>query len=185
MTVKKPEPTGEAGVRVLGIDPGSRVAGYALVEERSGTVSLVQAGTLRPDPALPMAQRMARLYRGIADLIDQYTPDEAAMEEIFTAKNAASALVLGQARGAILAACGMHAVPLASYEPSVVKKTLVGTGRAEKEQVAFMVRRILGLPDTTPYATDATDAMAVAVCHLNHRRFARLAATAGGGRGGP
>ncbi|AGW15128.1 crossover junction endodeoxyribonuclease RuvC [Megalodesulfovibrio gigas] len=166
-----------AAVRVLGIDPGSRVAGYAVVEERSGKACLVEAGTLRPDPSLPMAHRLARLYRGVADLIDRHAPHEAAMEEIFTAKNAASALVLGQARGAILAACGVLGLPVTGYEPSVVKKTLVGTGRADKEQVAFMVRRILAATEGA-YAMDATDAMAVAVCHLNHRRFARLTATA-------
>ena len=161
-------------VRVLGIDPGSRVAGYAVVEERSGKAALVEAGTLRPDPSAPMALRMSRLFRGVADLIDQFAPHEAAMEEIFTAKNAASALILGQARGAILAACGVHGLTVAGYEPSLVKKTLVGTGRAEKEQVAFMVQRVLNCRGE--FAKDATDAMAVAVCHLNHRRFARLAA---------
>ncbi|GAB7080054.1 crossover junction endodeoxyribonuclease RuvC [Megalodesulfovibrio paquesii] len=161
-------------IRVLGIDPGSRVAGYAVVEECSGKATLVEAGTLRPDPSAAMSLRMSRLFRGVTDLIDRFSPDEAAMEEIFTAKNAATALILGQARGAILAACGLHGLAVAGYEPSVVKKTLVGTGRADKEQVAFMVQRVLACRGT--FAKDATDAMAVAVCHLNHRRFARLAA---------
>lgn len=163
---------GSGACRVLGIDPGSRVMGYAIVEERSGQTTLIAGGTLRPDASAAMHVRLSRLYRGVADLIDVHQPHAAAMEDIFTAKNVASALTLGQARGAIMAACGLHGLEVAGYAPTIVKKALVGTGRADKEQVAFMVAQLLKTSKT--YAKDATDAMAVAICHLNHRRFARL-----------
>lgn len=159
-------------IRILGIDPGSRVMGYAVVEECSGQTCLIAGGTLRPDASAAMSVRVARLFRGVADLIDQHQPHAAAMEEIFTAKNVASALTLGQARGAIMAACGVHGLDVTGYAPTAVKQALVGTGRADKEQVAFMVAQLL--KTSKPYAKDATDAMAVAICHLNHRRFARL-----------
>ena len=99
---------------------------------------------------------------------------EAAIEQVFTAKNAASALKLGQARGVAVAACAAHRVPVSDYEPTLVKKSVVGTGRAEKEQVAFMVRRLLNVRGEG-WALDTTDALAVAICHLTMRRLKLLA----------
>lgn len=160
-------------VLVLGLDPGSRCTGWGLVSEVSGKCVLVGAGTLRPRITAAISERLGQIYSGLSDLIRGHQPDEAAIEEVFTHKNPASALKLGQARGAIMACCAVNGLPVTGYDPASVKKNLVGGGRAEKSQVAFMVGRILGCkPD---WAVDASDALAVAICHLNHRRLARLA----------
>ncbi len=163
---------------VLGIDPGSRVTGWGVVSEVSGVVTLVDCGTVRtaePD----MARRMGIIFRGVTDVITALRPDEAAVEEVFTARNPASALKLGQARGAALAACAVHGLAVHGYEPTKVKQAIVGVGRAEKQQVAFMVATILGVKKPS-WAVDASDALAVALCHLTMRRYNRLARLNGG-----
>ncbi|MFP4237563.1 MAG: crossover junction endodeoxyribonuclease RuvC [Desulfonatronovibrio sp.] len=157
---------------VLGIDPGSRCTGYGIISERSGALSLVEAGTVRLDSVDDMSRRLARIFTELSALINRFEPDEAAVEEIFTAKNASSALKLGQARGAVIVACSNKGVPVYSYEPTMVKKSIVGGGRATKEQVAFMVARLLG--SRGGWAKDASDALAVAITHLNQRRMTRL-----------
>lgn len=162
-----------AGIVVLGIDPGSQCTGYGLVREVSGQAELVAAGCIRTRAGEDMALRLADIHRGVAALIKEHGPAEAAMESVFTAKNVGSAIKLGQARGAALAACGGAGLTVAAYAPMEVKKSLVGAGRAEKSQVAFMVARVLGMKGAT-WPTDASDALAVAVCHLNHRRMQRL-----------
>jgi len=106
-------------------------------------------------------------------VIARHMPQEAAVEQIFTAQNVASALKLGQARGVAVAACAAKDLPVSDYEPTLVKKSLVGTGRAEKDQVAFMVRRMLNMREGK-LALDTTDALAVAICHLTMRRFVKL-----------
>lgn len=158
---------------MLGLDPGSRVTGYGLVREVSGQAELIAAGTIRPDVKASMAERLGVIFTKLSQLIERFGPDEAAVESVFTARNAQSALKLGQARGAAMTACAVKGLSLAEYEPSKVKKSLVGTGRAEKSQVAFMVGQVLGQKPN--WATDASDALAVAICHLNMRRMARLA----------
>lgn len=162
-----------AGIVVLGIDPGSQCTGYGLVREVSGQAELVEAGCIRTKAGQDMALRLAAIHAGLAALIAAHGPAEAAMESVFTAKNVKSAITLGQARGAALAACGAAGLEVAGYAPMEVKKSLVGAGRAEKSQVAFMVARVLGMKGAT-WPTDASDALAVAVCHLNHRRMQRL-----------
>ncbi|MFW5730217.1 MAG: crossover junction endodeoxyribonuclease RuvC [Desulfonatronovibrionaceae bacterium] len=157
---------------ILGIDPGSRCTGYGLIRETSGVLELVRAGTIRTDKVGEMSQRLARIFTGIVDIIAEYGPHQAAVEEIFTARNASSALKLGQARGAAIAACAHSTVPVFSYEPTMVKKSIVGAGRADKDQVAFMVARLLNC--SGGWARDASDALAVAVTHLNQRRISRL-----------
>ncbi len=169
------------GVVVLGVDPGTRCTGYGVVQERSGCVTLVAAGALRPPAKAPMDQRLGALFAGLDEVLALHSPHEAALEEAFTHKNAASALKLGQARGAIMAACAVRGVPVTGYQPTLVKQAVVGTGRAEKEQVAFMVRQTLGALKAT-WPLDVTDALAVALCHLNARRLARLVDAASGGR---
>ncbi len=160
------------GVLILGLDPGSRVTGFGLVREISGAASLVEAGTIRCSQEQE-ADRLGHIFSELAKIIARHQPDEAAVEDVFTAKNARSALKLGQARGSALAACALAGLAVSGYAPTHVKKNIVGQGRAEKEQVAFMVAQILGVrkPD---WAKDASDALAVAVCHLNERRFKRL-----------
>jgi crossover junction endodeoxyribonuclease RuvC len=165
-----------AGVVVLGLDPGSRVTGFGVVAEVSGQARLLEAGTIRTGDK-DMAARLGAIFRKVAAVIERHGPGEAAMENVFVAENTASALKLGQARGAALAACGVAGLAVAGYEPSKVKKSLVGVGSADKKQVAFMVARVLGVKDPD-WPLDASDALAVAVCHLNERRFRKMAGLA-------
>ncbi len=161
-------------VTVLGLDPGSRVTGYGIVIESSGQAKLVVAGTIRTPLKKPMAHRLGVIYEQLDALIKAHSPDEAAIENVFVAKHPGSALKLGQARGAAMAACAVGGLDVAEYEPTKVKKALVGMGRAPKDQVAWMVAQILGIKNPG-WAEDASDALAVAICHLNHRRINRLA----------
>ena len=158
-----------APVTVLGLDPGSRVTGYGLIREEGGQPRLLKAGAIRTDSSAEWWVRLGQIFKGVEALILEYEPLESAMEEVFVAVNTSSALKLGQARGAAVAACAAHGVPVIGYEPTKVKKNLVGVGRAEKSQVAFMVGRILGVkPD---WSSDAADALGLALCHLNMRRI--------------
>ncbi len=160
---------------VLGIDPGSRCTGFGLIHERSGSLKLLKTGTIRTDPGADLSLRLAAIFSGICALILEYGPQEAAVEEVFTAKNSSSALKLGQARGAAMVACAHNRIPVFSYEPTLVKKSLVGAGRAGKDQVAFMVARLLGQKNADPaWPRDASDALAVAIAHLNQRRAAMI-----------
>lgn len=160
------------GVAVIGIDPGSRNTGWGVVREVSGVLQLVDCGVIRPPLDGAFADRLGSIYRELHAILVRLQPDEAAVEQVFTAKNAATALKLGQARGAAIAACASLGLPVRDYEPMVIKKSLVGVGNAEKSQVGFMVGRILGVrPD---WAVDTGDALAAAICHLTVRRFERL-----------
>ncbi|WP_045221152.1 crossover junction endodeoxyribonuclease RuvC [Desulfonatronum thioautotrophicum] len=158
---------------VLGIDPGSRVTGFGVIREISGRLSLVDAGTIRTTTDAGMDVRLGQIFFRLTEIISQYQPANSAIENVFQSRNPAAALKLGQARGVAIAACAQGKVPVFSYEPTMVKKSIVGVGRAEKSQVAFMVARLLevGKPD---WAEDASDALAVAICHVNQQRFVRL-----------
>ncbi|ACV69031.1 crossover junction endodeoxyribonuclease RuvC [Desulfohalobium retbaense] len=164
----------ENGLVVLGLDPGSRCTGFGVVRERSGQLTLLETGTIRPKSSEGLSLRLGALLTQIAVVIDRWSPHEAAIEDVFVARNTASALKLGQARGAALAACGSRGLDVSEYAPTVVKKTLVGAGRAEKSQVAFMVGQMLGCKPQ--WAEDSSDALAVALCHCNQRRLSRLTA---------
>ncbi len=166
-----------ADVIVLGIDPGTRCTGYGVVREVSGQATLVAAGAIRPPAKAAMAARLGEIFQGLALVIQKYAPHEVAMEEVFTHKNVSSALKLGQARGAAMAACAVHGLDVRGYNPAAVKKSIVGTGRADKHQVAYMVAQVLGSKarqECESWPSDVTDALAMAVCHLNSRRLARL-----------
>ena len=149
---------------VLGIDPGSRRTGYGLVAVRDRSVGYVASGCIKAEIG-DMPQRLGIIYRGVSELIDQFNPTELAIEEVFLAKNASSALKLGQARGVAIAAAVAGELPVHEYAAKRVKQSLVGTGRGSKEQVAHMVRILLKLPGA-PQA-DAADALAIALCHVN------------------
>jgi crossover junction endodeoxyribonuclease RuvC len=164
---------------ILGLDPGSRCTGYGLIRETSGVLELVVTGTVRPDPGDRLSDRLGRIFRSISGVVDMYGPDEAAAEDVFVSRNTSSALKLGQARGAALTACASRHVPVYTYEPALVKKTLVGNGRASKDQVGFMVGRLLGVKPDWPQ--DCGDALAVAICHLNMRRIRSLETCSGTG----
>ncbi|NDV19591.1 crossover junction endodeoxyribonuclease RuvC [Pseudodesulfovibrio sp. JC047] len=161
------------GLIVLGLDPGTRVTGYGFVRERSGQVELVETGTIRTPVKKDMAVRLGVIFDRLQELIEKHAPAEAAIENVFVSKNPSSALKLGQARGACMAACATNGIPMGEYEPTKVKKNIVGVGNAPKSQVAFMVAHTLGekKPD---WPEDASDALAIAICHLNERRMRHL-----------
>lgn len=174
MSTTRPSSVSKGGC-VIGIDPGSRCTGWGVVREVSGVLSLVDCGVIRAQTATDGAfsSRLAHIYTRLTELLVRFQPEEAAIEQVFTSVNIRSAIKLGQARGVAVAACAAHGLPVSDYEPRLVKKSLVGVGSAEKEQVRFMVGRILHAA-RADWPLDASDAIALAVCHLNMRRFARL-----------
>lgn len=159
---------------VLGIDPGSRITGFGVIREVSGALSLVDAGTIRTETEADMDIRLGDIFFRLSEIIALHQPAQSAIESVFQALNPSSALKLGQARGVAIAACAQARVPVFSYAPTMVKKSLVGVGRAEKSQVAYMTARLLGVKNPN-WALDASDALAVAICHVNQQRFLRLA----------
>jgi len=149
-------------VRILGIDPGSLATGYGVVTVEGSTLRRITGGTIRARGDT-LADRLAFLQRELARAIAEFSPETAALETIFSARNARSALVLGHARGVALAACGTALLGPAEYTPQQVKAAVTGYGRADKSQVMLMVRRLLGLGSLPP--SDEADALAVAICH--------------------
>lgn len=149
---------------ILGIDPGSRVTGYGVIEFKSGKSTYVASGCIRLN-ADCLADKLGMIFRGVSQLIQQYSPDEFAIEEVFMARNADSALKLGQARGAAIVAANNAGLPTSEYAARKVKQALVGKGSADKAQVQHMVVQLLGL-NATPQA-DAADALAIALCHAH------------------
>ncbi|MFG6360415.1 crossover junction endodeoxyribonuclease RuvC [Taurinivorans muris] len=162
-------------MRIIGIDPGSSFTGWGIIEDRSGVLSLIDCGVIRPKSKGKenFAVRISFIYKALLEIIDYYKPEEAAIEQVFTAKNALTALKLGQARGVAVAACANFDIPIFDYVPTSVKKALVGVGRADKEQVAFMIGKILNV-NVKRFRLDTTDALGVAVCHSSMRRFYSL-----------
>ncbi|MEM8768956.1 MAG: crossover junction endodeoxyribonuclease RuvC [Pseudomonadota bacterium] len=150
--------------RVIGIDPGSRLTGYGIVEVGPRGLSYLGSGCIRTSKG-PFPERLAEIYAGVTELITTHGPEVLAIEEVFLARNPDSALKLGQARGVAIAAGVAHGLPVHEYAARRVKQGVVGTGRASKAQVQHMVRVILGLPGE-PQA-DAADALAIAICHVN------------------
>lgn len=150
---------------VLGVDPGTAVTGFGVVAlEGGGAVSLLECGVIRTTSGDPLAARIREIYEGIAELIERHHPVAVCVEAVFHGKNARTALTLGHARGAILLAAALKRVPVSEYTAVEIKKAVVGTGRASKEQVAFMVQQQLRLK-TAPAPADAADGVAAALCH--------------------
>ncbi len=153
---------------ILGVDPGTAVTGWGIVQLTTRGARFVGAGVIRTKSADPLESRLLTLSEGLQIILDTHQPVIAAVEEPFFGENARSALVLGQARGALLLTLARKGLPVSSYSPREVKRAAVGNGAATKEQVAFMIGRILGLsptPDGKPFPNDATDALAIALCH--------------------
>lgn len=149
---------------ILGIDPGSRITGYGFVRYRANRFEYLGSGCVRlPDGGLP--ERLDLIFKAVSQLIEQFAPDQFAIEEVFVAKNAGSALKLGQARGAAIVAATSAGIPVYEYSARKVKQAVVGKGGADKSQVQHMVKHILKLPGM-PQA-DAADALAIAICHAN------------------
>lgn len=170
-------------MRILGLDPGLRRTGWGVIEAEGNRLRHVAHGVAESDAALSLAERLAQLYDGVAAVIAEHLPVEAAVEETFVNKNPESTLKLGQARGAALTAASRAGLPVAEYATNHVKKSVVGVGHADKTQVAMMVKRLLPGVDAK---ADAADALAVAICHAHNRvSAARMGAgrvAAGAGR---
>lgn len=154
-------------IRILGLDPGLRRTGWGVIDVNGPRLTFVACGAILPPEDGAMGQRLAALHAGLVDVLARFSPDEAAVEETFVNMNPASTLKLGQARGVVLLAPAQHGLPVAEYAPLLVKKSVVGAGRAEKGQVRMMISVLL--PKADPKSEDAADALAVAVTHAHHR----------------
>jgi crossover junction endodeoxyribonuclease RuvC len=169
-------------LRVLGIDPGSRFTGYGVVEQRGSRLLHVGHGVLKLEADAPLEHRLGELFSGLTQMVTLYGPDAVAVEGVFTFKNARSALVLGHARGVALLVAAQRSLPVHEYAPARVKRAVGAGGASDKDAVARMVKTFLGLAEVE--RADASDALAVAICHLNHAMKAHLrpAGTAAGSK---
>lgn len=159
--------------RILGIDPGTAVTGFGVVERRADrTLRLLECGVIRTKAGDPLTDRIRQVHDGVVDLLDRHRPHALSVEDVFQGKNVRSALTLGHARGVILLAGSLGAVPIAEYTPAEIKKAVVGLGSATKAQVAFMVMKQLRLREA-PSPADAADGVAAALCHCLKGTFTR------------
>ena len=163
-------------VTILGIDPGLRASGWGVITASGATLSFVAAGTVTSASGEALCIRLAALFSGLTRVLQERSPDEVAVEETFVSRDGAATLKLGQARGMALLAPALVGVAVAEYAPNLVKKTVVGSGHADKRQIRHMVRHLL--PRAEFDSEHAADALAVAICHASHRRVARLKAVA-------
>ncbi len=150
----------------LGIDPGTAIVGYSVVEEVSGTLNMLVCDVITTPAGMELAERLKIIYSGISKVIELFKPSESAMEELFFAKNAKTALTVGQARGVAMLALANGGLSIAEYTPKQVKQAVTGYGGADKHQVGEMVRILLRLT-AVPKPDDAADAAAIAICHLH------------------
>jgi crossover junction endodeoxyribonuclease RuvC len=159
-------------MRILGIDPGSQTTGWGVVEGNGRHYKLVDFGAIRAASALAFPTRLLRMCTGLEDVIERFSPDACALEEAFLATNVKVSMKLGQVRGVALLVAERAALEIHEYSPRLIKQTVVGYGNAEKHQVQEMVRILLSLK-SIPVPHDASDALAVAICHFHHAEFAR------------
>ncbi|HEY7586859.1 MAG TPA: crossover junction endodeoxyribonuclease RuvC [Candidatus Deferrimicrobiaceae bacterium] len=157
--------------RILGIDPGSRRTGYGIIDVRGNAMTPVAWGVIRTDASGSFPDRLHLIHEKLTEIILLHKPTDAAVENVFLAKNAASALKLGQARGAAIVTCRANGIPVREYSAKEIKTAATGYGAASKEQVAGMVRRLLGIREEIP--ADASDALAMAFCRAVTRDIAR------------
>jgi crossover junction endodeoxyribonuclease RuvC len=157
---------------VLGIDPGTASTGFGVVESAGSRLRALADGVIRTPAGVPLERRLAAIHARATELLEAYSPDAVAIEELYFGANARTAFAVGQARGVVLLAAGQRGVPSHSYTPQQVKGAVCGHGRAGKDQVGRMVARLLGLP-TPPAPDHAADALAVAICAVNRAPLAR------------
>lgn len=155
--------------RIIGIDPGSRVTGYGVIDSDRGNLGFVACGVVKTTPNYPFANRLNEIFDGINEVIQLHDPVAAAIEEVFLSQNPGTAIKLGQARGAAVVAAMQNGLSVNDYSPRKIKQAVAGYGQAEKEQVQHMVRVLLNLQGMP--SNDAADALAVAICHANTLRF--------------
>jgi crossover junction endodeoxyribonuclease RuvC len=161
-------------IRILGIDPGLRRTGWGVVVIEGNRLSFIACGSVPTNEKAMLAARLLAIHDGLRRVVDDYGPDEAAVEATFVNKDATATLKLGQARGIAMLVPAIAGLPVAEYAPNLVKKTIVGAGHSEKVQIRMMVKVLL--PKADPQSDDAADALAIAVCHAHHRQSAALGA---------
>jgi crossover junction endodeoxyribonuclease RuvC len=160
-------------LRIIGIDPGLRNTGWGVIEADGTRLSYIADGSVHSDADAPLATRLLQIHTQLAEVLRNFLPDEAAIEETFVNKDARATLKLGQARGAAMLVPALVGISVAEYAPNVVKKSVVGSGHAAKDQVKHMVKLLL--PRAEMKTTDSTDALAIAICHAHHRGVQTLA----------
>jgi crossover junction endodeoxyribonuclease RuvC len=159
-------------VRILGIDPGLRRTGWGVIEVDGNRLAYVGCGSVEPPEKLPLANRLLAIHEGLAAVLGDFRPMEAAVEQTFVNKDGVATLKLGQARGVAMLAPAMFGISVSEYAPNQVKKTVVGAGHADKGQILVMLRILL--PKAEPKSADAADALAIAVTHAHHRQNTML-----------
>ncbi len=158
---------------VLGLDPGTAMTGYGLLQEEGDRLMPLTYGVITTPADMALPHRLQHIYHDLGHLVRQYRPEAGAVEQLFFSRNARTALAVGHARGVALLVLAEAGIPVFEYTPLQVKQALSGYGRAGKAQIQEMVRLLLGL-ETVPQPDDAADALAVAICHTHSRRWARL-----------
>ena len=166
----------QTAIRIIGIDPGLRTMGWGVIEATGPRIAYVASGAARSSEKSALAERLRELHKGLSAIISEHRPMEAAVEETFVNRDPQSALKLGQARGIALVVPALAGLPVAEYAANLIKKTVTGSGHAEKAQIALMVRTLL--PESGPQGADAADALAAAITHARLRLFARKLETA-------
>lgn len=151
---------------ILGIDPGTAIMGYGLIEKKGHQITPLTYSCWRTPANTPLAERLLKLYQRLEEFILEYRPDHLAVEELFFNRNTTTALAVGHARGIVLLAAAQQGIPVYEYTPLQVKQAVAGYGKAEKQQVQMMVRALLGLKEI-PKPDDAADALAIAICHAH------------------
>lgn len=154
-------------MRILGLDPGNAITGFGVIRAEKGQYILEEYGALRTNAGIPQHIRLKLLYEQAIELLERVAPEQVAIEELFFNRNTTTAVPVGQARGVLLLACAQKELPVAEYTPLQVKQALTGYGRAEKQQIQYMVARLLHL-DGVPKPDDAADALAIAMTHANY-----------------
>ena len=153
-------------MRILGLDPGLRFTGWGLIERRNNNLKFIASGRIAVPDKGELAARLSFLFTELQRIVDETKPDQAAVEETFSNVNARSTLKLGMARGVVLLAPALTGIPVAEYAANTIKKTIVGAGHADKNQIQHMVKVLLPLADFS--SADAADALAIAICHAHH-----------------
>ena len=159
-------------LRILGIDPGLRRTGWGVIESDGNRLTFVGCGSVQPPDTLPLASRLLAIHEGLAAVLNDFKPAEAAVEQTFVNKDGVATLKLGQARGVAMLAPAMFGISVSEYAPNQVKKTVVGAGHADKNQVMVMLKLLL--PKAEPSSADAADALAIAITHAHHRSSTTL-----------
>ncbi|MDA9436515.1 crossover junction endodeoxyribonuclease RuvC [Bradyrhizobium sp. CCBAU 51627] len=159
-------------IRIIGIDPGLRRTGWGVIEAEGNRLIYVACGSVEPPDDLPLSSRLLSIHKGLAAVLSSHQPMEAAVEQTFVNKDGVATLKLGQARGVAMLAPAMFGISVAEYAPNQVKKTVVGAGHADKQQIAMMLKILL--PKAEPPSADAADALAIAITHAHHRQSAAL-----------